>query len=301
MGARQRTHAAENAEDSLSHPGGDTLSGMSMASRPPFLIEGHRGARGLWPENTLAGFAGALALDVDAIELDVMMTRDGVVVVTHDPRLNPDLTRDSFGEWLVGPGPAVASLDAAQLMAFDVGRARPGGVTALAFPAQVACDGARIPRLAEVLRLALRSRATVDVELKTNPPQPELSPHPAVLADAVVAAARDCGAFDRLAVRSFDWRGLRHMRDRWPQVPLTWLTAGAGPGPDEVARAAGGDGGRWGPNHEGLDLGMVERAHDLGLLVIPWTVNSLEAMRRLRDWGVDGICTDRPDVARSDR
>ncbi len=274
---------------------------MSMASRPPFLIEGHRGARGLWPENTLAGFAGALALDVDAIELDVAMTRDGVVVVTHDPCLNPDLTRDATGEWLPQPGPAVISLDTAQLAAFDVGRARPGGVTATAFPAQLACDGAHIPHLTEVLQLARGGRALVDVELKTGLSPPGLTPNPAVLADAVVAAARSCGMLDRLAVRSFDWRGLDHMRDLWPQVPLTWLTARAGPGPAEVARAAGGDGGRWGPDHEGLDPGMVERAHDLGLLVVPWTVNSLEAMRRLRDLGVDGICTDRPDVARSDR
>ena len=272
---------------------------MSMASRPPFLIEGHRGARGLWPENTLAGFAGALALDVDAIELDVVMTRDGVVVVTHDPCLNPDLTRDATGAWLPGPGPAVARLDAAQLMAFDVGRARPGGTTAVAFPAQVACDGARIPHLAEVLRLALGGRAVVDVELKTDPSLPDLSP--AVLADAVMAAARSCGILDRLAVRSFDWRGLHHMHDRWPQVPLTWLTASDGPEPEEVAHAAGPDGGRWGPDHDGLEPGMVQRAHDLGLLVVPWTVNSLAAMRRLRDWGVDGICTDRPDVARGDR
>ena len=78
----------------------------------PCLVVGHRGARGLYPENTVAGFAGALALGVDALELDVGLTADGVVVMSHDPALNPNLTRDAAGAWLDGPGPLIRSLTA---------------------------------------------------------------------------------------------------------------------------------------------------------------------------------------------
>ena len=269
---------------------------MSMASGAPFIIEGHRGARGLWPENTLAGFAAAIALDVDAIELDVVMTRDGAVVVAHDPCLNPDLTRDASGAWLRAPGPAVLGLDAAALARFDVGRARPGGATAREFPVQGACDGARIPHLGEVLRLARDGRVTVEVELKTDPALPRLTPHPAVMVDCVLAVARGCGMLDRLALRSFDWRGLRHARDRWPEVALTWLTASGGPGPDQVAREAG-PGGNWAPDFQGLMAKGVARAHALGLRVVPWTVNAVADMERLLAAGVDGICTDYPDLA----
>ena len=87
-------------------------------------LHGHRGARGLFPENTLAGFAGALAIGVDVLELDVAMTADDVVVVTHDPRLNPDITRTANGAWLDAPGAAIRSLHAVELAAYDVGRIR---------------------------------------------------------------------------------------------------------------------------------------------------------------------------------
>lgn len=270
---------------------------MSMASRAPFRIEGHRGARGLWPENTLAGFDGALALGVDAIELDVVTTGDGVVVASHDPCLNPDLTRDENGVWSVSPGVAVRSLDAAALARFDVGRARPGGATAMLFPAQRACDGARVPSLGEVMRLARGGQAIVDVEIKTNPALPHLTPPPAAVVDAVMAVARECGMLDRLALRSFDWRALRHARDRWPALRLSWLTRTNCLGPEQVAQEAGPHGGTWAPRHRELEADAVERAHALGLLVVPWTVNEASDMARLRAWGVDGICTDRPDLA----
>ncbi len=270
---------------------------MSIASQAPFRVEGHRGARGLWPENTLAGFAAAMALDVDAIELDVVMTADAAVVVTHDPCLNPDITRDERGLWQETGGPAVLSLDTAALARFDVGRARPGGVTAALFPRQQACDGARVPHLEQVLRLARDGRVVVDVEIKTDPAFPHLTPHPAVMVDAVVAVARRCAMLDRLALRSFDWHALRHARDRWPELPLSWLTVAGGPGPDQVAHEAGRPC-TWAPGYRELDAPAVERAHALGLLVVPWTVNDPADMARLRAWGVDGICTDRPDLAR---
>src|SRR5476649_1321962 len=91
----------------------------------PLDIQGHRGARALFPENTLEGFLAAYALGVKAFELDVGLTADGVVVVSHDPALNPDITRDALGAWLHEGGPAIRSLTRAQLCTFDVGRIRP--------------------------------------------------------------------------------------------------------------------------------------------------------------------------------
>src|ERR1700733_14737488 len=109
----------------------------------PIDIQGHRGARALFPENTLEGFLAASALGVEAFELDVGMTADGVVVVSHDPALNPDITRDASGAWLTGRGPTIRSLTHAALCDFDVGRIRPGSRTSLLFPGQVPHDGAR--------------------------------------------------------------------------------------------------------------------------------------------------------------
>src|ERR1700760_3341020 len=114
-------------------------------------VIGHRGARGLFPENTLQGFLAAAALGVSAFELDVGMTADGVAVVCHDVALNADIARDPSGAWLSSPTPLLRSLTLAELLRYDVGRLRPGSFTASQFPDQKPHDGARVPTLAAVL------------------------------------------------------------------------------------------------------------------------------------------------------
>jgi glycerophosphoryl diester phosphodiesterase len=277
----------------------------------PCLIVGHRGARGLYPENTLGGFAAALALGVDALELDVAMTADGALVVTHDPALNPNLTRDARGAWLDGPGPLIRSLRAADLAAYDVGRLRPGTAYAALYPDQQAQDGARIPTLAEVLRLDPAARFII--ELKTFPGESGRSASGPELAEAVVAVADAAGATSRITVEGFDWRGPRHLHRIRPDVRLSWLTRTetvrdaalwwGGPTPADfggsVPRAVAAEGGPiWAPDHADLAAPLIEEAHALGLQVVPWTVNEPTDMRRLIGWGVDGVVTDRPDVAR---
>jgi glycerophosphoryl diester phosphodiesterase len=276
----------------------------------PCLIVGHRGARGLYPENTLTAFAGALALGVDALELDVALTADGLVVVSHDPALNPNITRDAAGAWLAEPGPLIRSLTAAQLAAYDVGRLRPGTRYAALFPDQSPCDGERIPPLADVFRLADRARFVI--ELKTFPPDPQRSVSGPELADAVLCVADAAGATPRVSVEGFDWRGPRHLHRSRPDVALAWLTRAEtvrdaalwwdGPHPADfggsVPRAVAAEGGPvWAPDHSDLTRDQVDEAHALGLAVIPWTVNAPEDMARLIAWGVDGIVTDRPDRA----
>lgn len=284
-----------------------------------FDLQGHRGARGLFPENTREGFAATLALGVRSLELDVAITRDGVAVVTHDPELNPDLVRGPDGAWLAARGPAVHSLSVAELARFDVGRLRPGSALAALYPDQAPADGVRIPLLAEVLALAAPAGVTVDVELKTEPDRPGVTVAPAAMAEAVMAVLREAsasGGAPRMAVRSFDWRGLRHLRAHHPAMPLVYLTS-----PDTVAAAAlWWDGAAipasvpaavaaeargaawrpvWAPQHAALTRADLDAAHELGLLVVPWTVNAPADMSRLIAWGVDGLCTDRPDLARA--
>ncbi|HKM65128.1 MAG TPA: glycerophosphodiester phosphodiesterase family protein [Acidisphaera sp.] len=249
-------------------------------------IIGHRGARGLFPENTLAGVAGACAIGVDAIEFDVRLTADSVVVVHHDSLLNPETTRARGGTWLAKPGPSIAETQSAALAAYDVGRAAPGSRTARRFPHQTPIDGARIPRLDDVL--ALRPRPRLLVELKP-------AADPAALADAVAAAVRAAAA--DAVLESFDWRALRHLQRAAPDLPLAWLTeaADAADAPERVA-AHGGQ--VWCPSIATLTRALMRRAKAAGLRVVPWTVNAPSAMRRLLDWGADGLITDYPDRTR---
>lgn len=270
-------------------------------SRRRFELSGHRGARALWPENTLTGFAGALRIGVDALELDVVLTADGVPVVTHDLILSPELTREADGPWLVPPGPPVRSLELARLRRFDIGRARPGSSTALAHPAQSSVDGEAVPTLAQVLTLAgPHRRVALQVELKTDPNRPDISPDPAELAERVVAAATEAGVLDRLALRSFDWRGLRHIAARWPLIALCYLTEQTGAEAlATVYDAAAGHAADWAPDFATLTHPLVQEAQSHGLAVKPYTVNRPEDMARLIGWGVDGFCTDDPGLARA--
>ena len=136
-------------------------------------IQGHRGARALFPENTLEGFRAAAELDVTAFELDVGMTADGLVVVIHDFALNPDIARDARGAWLAAPGPTVWLMSYADLSRYDVGRLRPVSPTAALFPDQQHLhDGARVPTLAAVLAALPPARFTIEGEDRSRAPRP---------------------------------------------------------------------------------------------------------------------------------
>ena len=121
-------------------------------------LQAHRGGRGLAPENTLPAFANALSIGVDTLELDADITRDGVVVIAHDPSLNPNIYRGPDGKWLEAKGPAIHALSYEELSRYDVGRLKPGTKYANGFPEQKAVDGTRVPRLADLFALVKRQR-----------------------------------------------------------------------------------------------------------------------------------------------
>jgi YVTN family beta-propeller protein len=142
------------------------LAGSVAAGAAGFDAQGHRGARGLAPENTLAAFERALALGVTTIETDVAITKDDVPVIAHDPFLNPDLVRGPDGTWLAARGPAIRSLTLDELARYDIGRSNPASDYAKQFPQQVPADGQRFPTLAQVLALG-RGNAVAEVDPKT--------------------------------------------------------------------------------------------------------------------------------------
>ena len=286
-------------------------------------IQGHRGARGLLPENTIPAFERAIELGVDVLELDLGMTRDGVPVVHHDRALDPDRTRDTSGAWLAPPGPFLNALDLASLSDFDVGRAAPGSKIAKRFPEQVPRDGTRIPTLAEVLALGKRPGADgirFNIETKVTPLAPEETAGPEEFARAVVGVLRAEGMLDRADLQSFDWRILHEARKLAPGLSTVCLTAEQrwhdnilrgrpGPSPWTAGldiEAFGGSVPRlveaagcavWSPYYLDVTDEALAGAHALGLRVVVWTVNEVEEMLDLARLGIDGIITDYPDRA----
>jgi glycerophosphoryl diester phosphodiesterase len=290
-----------------------------------FDLQGHRGARGLPPENTLAGFTRALAVGVTTLELDCGVTKDGVVVVSHDRLLTPEHTRDATGQFLAVPGPAIVDLTYDELRQYDVGRIRPGSGLAAQFPDQQPVDGEHIPRLADVFALVERSgNRTVrfNIETKIDPAHPEQTVSALAFARALAAVIQEAGMTSRVTVQSFDWRTLRLLGALAPEIELVALTdQQAGEDTVEIGKPGtspwlgeldvddhGGSvpklvaalGAKtWSPHALDLTSALVIEAHSLGLSVVPWTVNEPQDMARAVALGIDGLITDYPDRLRA--
>jgi glycerophosphoryl diester phosphodiesterase len=284
-------------------------------------IQGHRGARGLAPENTLPAFARALSLGVSTLEMDCAVTKDGVVVVIHDRALNPDIARDPDGNWLNQTGPAIRTLAYAELQRYDVGRLKPATAYAKRWPEQLPADGARIPRLADVFALVKKSgneAVRFNIETKISPLEPEQTTHPEDFARKLIAAIRAGGVANRATIQSFDWRTLAVVQKEAPDIATVYLTTvtgfmdniqARGDSPwtagirfrdhgsvPRMVKAAGGA--VWSPYLGDLTRETVKEAQALGLKVVVWTVNNPADMRRVIQWGVDGVISDRPDLLR---
>jgi glycerophosphoryl diester phosphodiesterase len=253
-----------------------------------FDIQGHRGARGHLPENTLAGFERALQLGATTLELDVGVTRDGVVVIHHDRALNPDITRGPDGAWIAAPGPLIRELGFDELQRYDVGRIRPGSEYARRFPHQQPVDGSRIPRLAALL--AKPARFNIETKLSAEAPQETLPPEP--FACALIGEIRKAGAAARTTIQSFDWRALKVVEREAPEIATVYLTDRRNAEPEQV-HAAGGR--LWSPDFATLTPEKLAAARALGLKIIPWTVNEPADIARMLGMKVDGVISDYPD------
>lgn len=193
-----------------------------------FYVIGHRGAAGLAPENTLSGFARAWEMGVDGVELDVLLTADGEIVVHHDFRLKPEITRSATGEWLGGvTGPTIKNLTLAQLKTYDVGRLKSDTAYWRKYPQQQPVDRERIPTLIEVITAYKRlsnKTSHLWIEIKTSPEEPEICHSPEDVTEAVMKVLDSENVRDCVYILSFDWRALAHVRKVAPDIPTVYLS-----------------------------------------------------------------------------
>jgi glycerophosphoryl diester phosphodiesterase len=287
-----------------------------------FDIEAHRGGRALFPENTLPAFANALTMGVDTLELDIGVTRDGAIVVSHERGLNPDLARSADGVYVAPPGIPFVEMLLEDVRKYDVGQISPGSAYAAQFPDQRKVPGTPIPTLREVFGLVRKSgdrHVRLNIETKIDPNHPGESPDPqrfvALLLDLVGAEKFS----DRVMVQSFDWRTLQLVQKLAPAIPTVYLTLQRGSAPTvfldkasnwtagfnpadqqnslpRTIKAAGGA--IWSPYFGDVNPALISEARGLGLKVVVWTVNKPEDIARMIDIGVDGIISDHPDLLR---
>ncbi|MBI4348976.1 MAG: glycerophosphodiester phosphodiesterase [Elusimicrobia bacterium] len=268
------------------------LAALALAAGA-FEVEGHRGARWVRPENTLAGFRYALEAGVDTLELDLHVTRDDVLVVTHDPFVNPALCLGPDGKRLERQV-LVRGLTFEELRRYDCGT-----LINPRFPQQKPQPKERIPSFDELLAWLAKSKhpraklVRLNVETKSEREHPEYAPEPEAFARLVLAAKDKYKLGRRLVLQSFDFRTLTAARKLDPSVITSALIENR---PEEsiveIAKTLKAD--IVSPNHEWLTREDVEALHQHAIKVVPWTANTEESWKRLADYGVDAIITDNP-------
>ena len=295
---------------------------LAASAQKTIDLQGHRGARGLLAENTLPSFALALQAGVNTLELDVVVTRDDVLVISHDPALNPDITRDAQGHFLSSKGPDIRQLTFEQLQSYDVGRINPASRYAQTFSAQKDQDGVRIPRLKDLFEMVKaqgHSQVKFAIETKITPQRPDQTPDPERFVQLLLQEIREHGMSERVQILSFDWRTLQLVQKLAPGMPTVYITAqlptldnlgiksgqpsawtagfqhGQHGSVPRMIKAAGGS--HWSSYWREHDSQKVREAQRLGIKVLAWTVNDRQSMGQMLDLGVDGLVTDRPDIA----
>jgi glycerophosphoryl diester phosphodiesterase len=253
----------------------------SVAGRTP-AVQGHRGARAVLPENTLPAFEYAIKVGVDAIELDIAVTKDNVPVVSHDPIPNATICS--------GPrrDVPIRQMTLAEVRQFDCGSKKNPD-----YPKQKPVPGARIPALDEVLALSPRGNFDFNIETKLSARHPEYAPSPEEFARLILDAVRKHKLERRVIVQSFDFRTLQAMKKLAPEIRLSALYDGPAKDFTAISTEAGGTA-IVAPQYRLVTKEQVDKAHAAGLRVIPWTPNTQPEWERLIGTGVDAIITDDP-------
>jgi len=246
------------------------------------LVHGHRGARAVRPENTLPAFQYAIEIGVDVLELDLAVTKDNVLVASHDPTMNP-----KFCHGPAGAPTVIREMTLEQLRRWDCGAIRNPD-----YPKQQTIPGTRVPTLDEVLALAPRGGFEFNIETKIFRDEPHLAPAPEEFARLLVETIRRHKLTERVMIQSFDFRTLHAAARLAPEIRRSALYSG--PPIDLVALTREAGAAILSPHFRLVTEGGVKEAHKAGLLVVPWTANEPADWERLVKAGVDAIITDDP-------
>jgi len=259
-----------------------------------FDTQGHRGARGRFPENTIRGFKEAIDQGMRTLELDVAVSADSIIVVSHEPWFNPTICKiDSLG---YSDKESLFKMSYAQIARVDCGSK--GNID---FPSQVSIRASK-PTLEEVITESIQHASEnnkplpfFNIEIKTEPGQEgTYTPEITDFVSLVLSELQQLNVLDRCTIQSFDVRPLRILNNEYPDVRLGYLSATPLSHKKEIEEL-GFTPNVYSPYHLTLRPSTVQALHAKGMQVVPWTVNDVTRMTELVGWGVDGIISDYPD------
>lgn len=271
--------------------------GATLIAQPVFDIQGHRGARGLYPENTIAGFIESIKLGVNTLEMDVVITKDGKVVLSHDPTINCDICiycGDTKGkkEYMI------YRMDYDLIKTIDC-----GGKGNPKFPDQKKMFAVK-PLLTDVIDSVEKyitqnhlPPVFYNIETKSTPGGDEVEhPKPDVFAKMLYDVLKQKNVLNKCIIQSFDPRTLEtiHKTDATASTALLVFNA------DSYAKnikRLGFTPTIYSPNYALVSDKLIKKCHAQNVKIIPWTVNEEDKMLKLKQQGVDGLITDYPDKA----
>lgn len=286
-------------------------------------VYSHRAARGLMPEQTMPAYVETLRLGADYVDMDIGITKDGVIVITHDLGLNPNLTRDENGKWVTEAIP-IHSMNLSEVQKYNVGMLKPGSKYGSYFPHQRSVDTC-IPTLKEVVDYVKKvagDKVGFQIEIKNDPTKPQLTATPKEFAETLYKLMKEEDIINRTEVQAFDWQCLVELNKLDPKIKTAYLSdhttevmddtekgtwiAGLKPKDydyslPKMVKHLGGY--CWEPFEADLTKKDLDEAHKLGLKVVVWGWPEEEGsefdynkVQQMIDWKVDGIITDRPDI-----
>ena len=266
-----------------------------------FDLQGHRGARGLMPENTIPGFLKALDLGVTTIEIDVVISKDSMVVVSHDPYFKSAICLDPDGMEI--PKKAAREHNLFLMNYGEIKKYDCGSKPVSEFPLQEKMPVYK-PLLSEVIKAVEKHLkgytgylVNYNIEIKSIPGDDGLfQPVPEVFSNLVYDQINRYLNLDRVIIQSFDFRVLRYWHERYPGTRLAVLVANVKSWRKNIEEL-GFEPDIYSPYFQMLDSAEVKALHTAGIKVVPWTVNEASDMKKMVEMEVDGLITDYPDRA----
>ena len=289
-------------------------------TKPNYVrIYGHRGARGDMVENSISGLKYAFDLGIRAVEFDVVISKDNIPVLFHDYRLNPDLVKDSSGNWITDKKMKLRDLTYEEISKYTIESVKPDTKYAKRFKNQQSAKGEKIPKLTDFFKLVTEDKykdAFLNLEIKSTLTQENVTPNPEKMVSLILKDIKEFNLEDRTLITSYDWRILYELKKQNPNVlrgfitlqqdlPTTkknvyenspWMVKKY---PMEelfllpnIIKSL--EGHVWSVFYRDVTKQNVELAHKHGLATCVWTVNREKDIIRMIEYGVDGIITDYP-------
>jgi glycerophosphoryl diester phosphodiesterase len=269
--------------------------------KPAFDVQGHRGCRGLMPENTIPAMLKALDLGVTTLELDVVITKDKKVLVSHEPWFEDEITTKPDGSF-IKPGEAmqfnIFQMNYEEIVKYDVGmKPYPR------FPQQQKIKAIKplladlFDSVAENMKTRRRPFPYFNIETKCLPAgDGKFHPKPEEIVELLIAVIKEKQLEERVIIQSFDFRTLKYLHEKYPSIKTAMLIEDSDEEDfDGQLNKLGYTPEVYSPNHTLVDDKLVKQCHSKGMKIIPWTVNDTKQFKKLKKLGIDGVITDYPD------